>query len=291
MNCLFPKKLQPTLQRGAVTVPCGKCYNCRVNNINDWTFRLNVELKQSYSSTFVTLTYDHKHLRYSAAKRSATLYKRDVQLFFKRLRKSLNKTYGSQPLLQRIRYVVAGEYGSKNKRPHYHILLFSGLPEEELQRRVIDAWAIDSKPIGNVYFGDVNQTTVSYVVGYIADKEANREYSNQFGVDPQFIEFSKYLGAAYITSDLALWHNETKDNAFMERYFVMMEGRKYRMPKYYKDRIYTPTVRKAIKDLFKAEYEALEDVKRSLIVSPDNILQKLIYSERKIKLHRKETVF
>lgn len=49
----------------------------------------------------------------------AVLYYRDVQLFFKRLRKRLNKDYGKEG---KFNFYLCGEYGTFHKRPHYHII-------------------------------------------------------------------------------------------------------------------------------------------------------------------------
>lgn len=49
----------------------------------------------------------------------ALLYYRDIQLFFKRLRKYVKKNYD-----ETLRYYIIGEYGTRSLRPHWHILLF-----------------------------------------------------------------------------------------------------------------------------------------------------------------------
>lgn len=58
---------------------------------------------------FLTLTYDDANLP-----RHGQLLKRDLQLFFKRLRK----------LTGPFRYVACGEYGDLRRRPHFHVALF-----------------------------------------------------------------------------------------------------------------------------------------------------------------------
>lgn len=62
-------------------------------------------------NSFITLTYDNKHLP-----KNNTLIKRDLQLFFKRLRKNIH------PL--KIKYFACGEYGDEKERPHYHAIIF-----------------------------------------------------------------------------------------------------------------------------------------------------------------------
>ena len=78
----------------SVTIPCGKCLGCRLEYSRQWANRCMLELGYHESSWFVTLTYDDAHLPRSfygnpdtgEAVPCATLYKRDFQLFMKRLR-------------------------------------------------------------------------------------------------------------------------------------------------------------------------------------------------------------
>lgn len=60
-------------------------------------------------SCFLTLTYSDEHLP-----QHGQLIKRDLQLFFKRLRKVVGP----------FRYVACGEYGELRRRPHFHVALF-----------------------------------------------------------------------------------------------------------------------------------------------------------------------
>lgn len=66
------------------------------------------------SSSFLTLTYDERHLPKTKDGLS-TLKKEDVQKFIRRLRKNVPN---------KIRYYCSGEYGDDFSRPHYHMCLF-----------------------------------------------------------------------------------------------------------------------------------------------------------------------
>ena len=101
-------------------VPCGKCPICVKAKVNSWLFRLDQELKRSVNPLFVTLTYNEETVPHGND--CLTLCKKDLQNFFKRLRKSYEKTNPNAP---KIKYYACGEYGSKTKRPHYHIILFN----------------------------------------------------------------------------------------------------------------------------------------------------------------------
>lgn len=107
-----------------VVVRCGKCPLCRFNKQNDLIFRCQMESACYHSPCYmITLTYDNSCLPCNRINyvRSNTLYYKDIQDFFKRLRIKWTR----QGLPHNIRYLVAGEYGSERQRPHYHILLWN----------------------------------------------------------------------------------------------------------------------------------------------------------------------
>lgn len=100
-------------------INCGQCLSCRINKAREWAERCYLESKMYPSSYFVTLTYNDEHLNYAPCG-MPTLKKRDIQLFIKRLRKWCDKSGKPSP-----RYFATGEYGEKNFRPHYHMILFN----------------------------------------------------------------------------------------------------------------------------------------------------------------------
>ena len=92
MPCYFPFK-----KKGEeIPLPCGKCPYCLNRRANNWIFRLQQELKRADSALFVTLTYDNPPLSYSYVR--PTVYKPDVQKFFKRLRK-IPRDYSKQSIV------------------------------------------------------------------------------------------------------------------------------------------------------------------------------------------------
>lgn len=124
-----PSHLAPTV----LTVPCGHCLECLKLRSNQWCFRMIEERKNWQYCSFVTLTYSDEYLPIAVRSGDSvyikhgrnnpgqsTLYIRDVQNFFKRLRKDLTKLYAT-----RLSYVVVGEYGFNNTlRPHYHCIIY-----------------------------------------------------------------------------------------------------------------------------------------------------------------------
>ena len=87
-------------------------------------FSLDKELERSDNPLFVTLTLEEKNITWTN-QGNKTLCKRDLQLFFKRLRKLHEKIYPTYS--KKIKYYAVGEYGSRTQRPHYHIILFNVL--------------------------------------------------------------------------------------------------------------------------------------------------------------------
>lgn len=85
------------------------CWQCEENYINDWTGRCLAEAQYSTSTCALTLTYrDQDDLSHKV------LHPQHFQVFMKRLR---NDGY-------KVRYLVAGEYGTLRGRAHFHVLLF-----------------------------------------------------------------------------------------------------------------------------------------------------------------------
>lgn len=184
-------------------VPCGKCLACLSNRRNDWAFRLEQEYKVSKSAYFVTLTYDRLNLK----RVNYELSKRDLQLYFKRLRKVAKAS--------RVRYYAVGEYGSKTQRPHYHILLFN-VNEKEVRH----AWQK-----GIVHVGKVSSASIRYTLKYIV-----QPFDGVDGKVKPFAVMSRGygLGLNYLTDSMVAWHRND------DRTFTMVNGIKNRLPRYYR---------------------------------------------------------
>lgn len=167
-----------------VPFPCGQCLACRINRRRVWTLRLILENFYHEKASFVTLTYNDENLPYSL-KGVPCLCKRDIQLFLKRLRKRFGEV--------KLRYYAVGEYGTRTRRPHYHLLIF-GLSPFDLdsvfyqyggksgdRRRSIlsDTWGY-----GLCHVGEVTRESIQYVAGYVTKKFTKKgdSYAREFAV-------------------------------------------------------------------------------------------------------------
>ncbi len=218
----FHKKMELVkgVETGYMPFPCGKCPACVRRRVSGWAFRLNKQSEQSNSAHFVTLTYNDEHIK-KTKNGFETLVKKDVQDFFKRLRKLTN---------QKISYYAVGEYGDTGERPHYHIILFNANP-----KIVENAWKLNDITLGNVHFGDVGDASVGYTLKYIS-KDKKIPQFNGDDRQKEFALMSKGLGAGYLTENMVKWH--TKGNIENKVYLPLKDGKKAAMPRYYKDKLY-----------------------------------------------------
>lgn len=222
--------------------PCGKCPDCRLNRAGDWAVRCVHEAKLHDENCFLTLTYDNEHLPYNGP--FPTLRKRDLSLFAKRLHNRLLKSRG-----RGIRYYGAGEYGDKNGRPHYHIIIFdydfkdkkffkNNDRGEPLFRsaELASLWPVGWNTIGAVTF-----ESCSYVARYVMDKIDGKMFDDKYtwmheetgelvSIEPESPVMSRRpgLGTEYYSrfgSDIA-----RDDN-------VVVQGRVMRVPRFYDNKL------------------------------------------------------
>lgn len=179
-----------------IPFPCGQCLPCRINRRRVWTLRLMLERYYYEKASFVTLTYRDDDLPVSLCRGLPVLEKRDCQLWLKRLRK-----YFDRP---GIRYYLAGEYGPRTHRPHYHVILFGVAPSELDQE-----WAVfggrsggekgmekrttplsQTWPYGLVHVGEVTRESIQYCAGYVTKKFTKKGD----GYAPEFALMSRRPG-------------------------------------------------------------------------------------------------
>lgn len=214
-KCFFPLRIYNVKDRRGEQVPCGKCYQCFRTRVSQWSVRLLQEEKVSISSSFITLTYDTDFVPFTSTGRK-TIDKRDLQLFFKRLRKA-----HKSPNRRSIKYYAVGEYGTLRSRPHYHVLLFNA--DLELVEK---AWGL-----GNVDFGKIENASVGYTLKYIMKKGTKFSAGDRA---PEFSLMSKGLGLSYLTDRMISWHHADMDG----RMYVNVDGgKKVALPRYYRQRL------------------------------------------------------
>lgn len=229
------RQFTKSVKRGYIDRPlvvaCGQCIGCRLERKRQWTMRLLHENSLHSDSMFLTVTYDDKNYP-----ETGSLSKRDIQLFIKRLRATLDDI--------RIRYFAVGEYGTRTFRPHYHVIIF-GWREPDLVNLVKDFPGenplLHSQVLnriwgkGEVVVGEVTAQSIAYCAGYVVDKieDSHDDYERLVEstgelckVEPQFTLMSRNPGIGFD------WYNRYKDDVFPDD-FVVDSGRKMAVPAYY----------------------------------------------------------
>lgn len=207
-----------------VTVPCGQCSGCRLKRSREWAARCVHEKQLHQFSAFITLTYDDKHLPPDRSFRY-----RDIQNFLKRLRRLASRNTNRSLLVERewaspfinalsakhhcndlisellggiaakpaITFYLGAEYGEREGRPHYHILLFGAefadrlylkrTPSGEkiyVSRTLQQLWPLGFSSTANVTF-----ESAAYVARYVMAKRTGDGNKTHYEIiDPETAE-------------------------------------------------------------------------------------------------------
>lgn len=209
-------------------VPCGKCVVCMDNRRKDWTFRLQQEMKIAKTAHFVTLTYTDEFL----PREGVDIFV--LQRFLKRLRNERKKVMEKYYLVNEtlkwpnLRYYAVGEYGERTLRPHYHLIMFN-MPRE-LEEKLSGIWGF-----GLIHIGDVRTASIHYVTGYVLKKAICPP-----GMNKPFSTMSRRPGLGQNYYDHTReWHEDEEG-----RFYVVNNGYKQRLPKFYKDKLFTDEQKK-----------------------------------------------
>lgn len=216
MTCTYPV----TIEMGR-KVPCGRCLACRIQKASEWTLRLSHELMYWEKSCFLTLTYNEDNLP-----EGGTLVKKDLQNFFRSIRKVLGK---------KIKYYASGEYGDIFKRAHYHAIVFGlGFSTkslvENVDKKVKARLKDDLESIWNkgfVHIGTVNPHSMRYCADYVHKKlfgRLQKETYQDVGLIPPFQLQSSGIGKRYAIDNKEMLKRDL---------FCTLGGVKHSLPRYY----------------------------------------------------------
>lgn len=171
MICVRPIRLPHA------TVGCGKCACCVINKRRVWVARMMLESRDHPAAFFITLTYDEEHLP-----DGANLSPRDLQLFFKRLRREFE--------VARFRYFAVGEYGERYGRPHYHAVIYCDVwLESGMVQSVWDK--------GFVSLDLFTESRAAYIAGYVEKGGGGRGVRRSDGRVSEFSRMSLRPGIGY----------------------------------------------------------------------------------------------
>lgn len=213
----YGKKFLKNRYRKIEPVGCGQCTGCLLDYSRDRATQMMCEKYYGYNDGaypdgtcwFLTCTYADEYLKTHKTVNIETgetfegisLSVDDHKKFMKRLRKK----YPSM----KIKFVVAGEYGSKTLRPHLHYIIFGlPLPVETFKKihmnklnqptwyseELTNVWGM-----GHVEIGRVDWRSCAYVARYTLKKanKKDKEWYQAQGMLPEFIIWSNGVGKKY----------------------------------------------------------------------------------------------
>lgn len=224
-----------------VSVPCGKCMECRKRYSNDWRFRLfkEMSLGRHRSVRFVTFTLSPEYYE------DNPLHAREyIRRFLDRFRKVYRRS---------LRHWICCEYGSSETgthRLHFHGLLFDfpgdhtfdlplGPDGLQVRRHSASCFASRLQPLwkyGLVHVGDhADLDTAMYITKYITKGWIEYTKDSSYWIEPPRVFSSAGIGIDFL---------KTIDTTFVRRrlrrssYFVSIGCVKYSLPRYYSLKIF-----------------------------------------------------
>lgn len=288
-------------------LPCGQCVGCRAERSRQWALRCVHEAAMHTridpvtgtrvpNNSFITLTYDDKHLP-----KDGGLHVEDWQKFAKRLRDRIGP----------FRFFHCGEYGDKFSRPHYHACIFGYdftsdrvfLKDSQVSRfsqkkgfnalyvspLLTEAWGMGHCTVGNLTY-----ESAAYVARYIMKKAtgelAETEYLRAdpvtgavWNVRPPYITMSRggRGGKGGIGKS---WFEKFAGDVYPEDE-VVHDGRRFRPPRYYDSLLSSEPSGEVLLEELKSKRRSLAD-NRSEDLSHDRLRVRERIAERRLKSRR-----
>lgn len=236
---------------------------CRLEKSRQWAMRCVNEAALHENNCFVTLTYNDENMP-----EHGSLYKPDLQKFFKRLRKRRGP----------FRYYACGEYGEQTKRAHYHACLFGmdfndrqafrkiGEHTLDVSNELNEIWGLGHTTVGNLSF-----ETAAYCARYVT-KKVIRGVGSVARLDAETGEIIPLVQPFAVMSLRCRgddgkvggigseWLRKYSNDLYTKDYLAM-RGAKMRPPKYY-DKLYDlidPDGMEAIKAKRETEREKTDE--------------------------------
>lgn len=256
--CTNPRKL--IVNKEEIIVKCGKCETCRRERSQEWAIKLINEAKYHKKVSFITLTFDNKILKKGnkyGANCTFLFHIKNSKDYFTKFIKRLRKHYKGTP----ITYYRIGEYGSKTKRCHYHMLCY-GVNFEE------DRKEYQSSKTGHIQY--VSETLNKlWACGICTIQDAcpsNIMYIAQYCIkkindnDPRYKEIQSFSNRSKIS---VKWFRRNYKE-IEKGYILDNEGKKYRIPRSY--------INECKKEIYN---ENIEGLKESYRKYENNIMERI----------------
>jgi hypothetical protein len=191
--CLTPVEIEPE-----TLVACRECRLCRENRVNDYVGRCIAEQKTADATFSVTFTYAGEGAQIAVLRYED--FRNAIRAINERLRRADRKAKRPKGTSY-VRFIVAGEYGSKKGRAHWHAILFfygwspEVIPAEKVEARdpwdvVLPRWRRDDAARinwagwkhGYSYFQPVDYGGMAYVLKYTLKDQQSRSVSSHLSM-------------------------------------------------------------------------------------------------------------
>lgn len=321
-------------------IPCGNCIGCRLDYSRRWANRGYLEAQTSHDTWFVTLTHDDEHhfipeeiilsdtgkiiipnenekidgitfTEIEEIEWKGCLIPQEMVTFMKSLRQIMKREYK----VDGIRFILCGEYGTINKREHYHLILYNcPLPPETFYNPRIDwkhevyyqntiierAWSREESINGKkkliqkgiINICEANWNTIAYVARYITKKVNGKESELHYAVQGEVKEFFRTSRNKGIGYDYYIQNKEKiyKNDKIM---IVNHSGTHYTTPPKYYDDMYekeNPTHMKLIKEQRKKRqlYNLRAKAMTTSLTAWEQLQVEMAYKEESIKALQRE---
>lgn len=240
---------------------------------------------------FLTLTYADDHLP-----AHGQLVKRDLQLFFKRLRKYTGP----------FRYVAAGEYGELRRRPHFHACIFGldfagervefgeGIRGDKIYvtPTIGKAWGKSAYPLGHT-IGSLTFESAAYVARYITKRisgpnasvlplHRDEDSGELIMPNPEFLLCSKGIGRK--------WFNDYfMSDVFPHARVITAQGSPAPVPRYYKELLKEHGNDDALRMRFVAMSNADKDIDKIRFENlPERRAARKIYADKRMSIFKRD---
>ena len=279
-------------------LPCGGCEGCLLERSRNWATRCMHEARQWENNCFITLTYkdvpncnslNHTH--------------------FQRFMKVFRDNYlGIEPYVNPrtdkvsypIRYFMAGEYGTRYGRPHYHACIFNYDFKDRKYLRTTPAgsklyrsaqleelWSVgkgkNRHSLGFSSIGDCTYQSAAYVARYVM-KKAQQEFDASFtdectGEIFEDVRIPEYNRMSLRPGIGQTWFQEYKNDVYPSDQ-VIVNGHPTRPPRYYDKLIqeYDPDLYEQVE-----HSRVVKSLNNSTDNSPERLASRLSVLQAKIK--------
>jgi len=218
---------QPGIMYVETPLPCGQCLGCRMEQARQWAIRCCQEAEMHDDNCMVTLTYDDANLPDDGGLRPE-----HPTLWLKKLRRKFPE--------KKIRYFLAGEYGDKLSRPHYHVLLFGIDFANDIDYNVKDTRPPQSDlqetwTHGYVNVAPLTYETAAYVARYCLKKQKSEmsycDKSTGVILHREYTRMSR--GRGKVTGIGSKWISSFEHDTYKTDSIHMQGSKISRPPRYY----------------------------------------------------------